>query len=446
MRIVRGVLTQRCEVRYHSEHMSRSTLIKNGRVIDPAQHIDEITSVLISGGKIAAIGKNAQSAADEVIDASGKLVTPGLIDMHVHLREPGRETHEDIASGTAAAAAGGFTAVACMPNTEPALDTEAQIEFVLNQAKLAGHARVYPIGALTKARAGKELAEIGLMVEAGAVAFSDDGVGVAETGVCLKAMRYVAMFDKLVVQHCEDASLAGGGCMHAGPTATRLGLAGIPGIAEDVMVQRDILLARAAGARYHVAHISTAGAVDLVRAAKQRGERVTCEICPHHLLLTDEACATYDTNFKMNPPLRGRADVAACLAGVADGTIDCLVTDHAPHGPETKEREFADAPFGILGLETALPLFIQALIVPGLVSWGRLIELMSVAPARLLGVGGGTLKVGAPADVTMIDPDGEWTIDVEKMRSKSRNSPFGGWKVRGRAVLTMVDGTVKYRS
>ncbi len=425
--------------------MTKTILIRGGRIIDPAQQIDEVGDLAIQDGRIAAIGKQAPRSADEIVDAAGLIVSPGLIDMHVHLREPGQEGAETIESGTAAAAAGGFTAVACMPNTDPPLDNDSAIEFVLRQAVLSASVRVYPVGALTVGRAGKELAEIGLMVKAGAVAFSDDGRGIADAGVCLRAMRYLSMFDRLFIQHCEDPSLSGNGCMNAGPVATRLGLPGIPAAAEIVMVQRDITLASQVGIRYHVAHISTAGAVELVRQAKRCGQRVTAEVCPHHLLLTEEACHGYDTNYKMKPPLRTQADVDACRQGVRDGTIDCLVTDHAPHGKESKEYEFADAPFGIIGLETAVPLFIRALIEPGLITWPAMIAAMSTRPAELLGVPGGTLRVGQPADVTLIDPDLEWTVDVEQMRSKSRNSPFDGWKVRGRAVGTLVDGTWRYR-
>lgn len=424
--------------------MSKSILIRGGRVIDPAQQIDEITNVVVADGRIVALGRNVP-AADEVLDAGGCIVAPGLIDMHVHLREPGEEEKETIATGAAAALAGGFTAVACMPNTEPALDTDSGIEFVLRQAKRARQARVYPVGALTKQRAGRELAEIGQMVQAGAAAFSDDGVGIADAAVCLRAMQYVSMFDKLFIQHCEDRSLSGSGVMHAGPTAVRLGLPGMPAIAEEVMVQRDITLAAQTTVRYHVAHVSTRGAVELVRAAKAAGRRVTTEVCAHHLLLTDESCATYDPNLKMNPPLRGRADVEACLTGVRDGTIDCLVSDHAPHTNADKEREFQEVPFGILGLETALPLFIQALIEPRIIDWPQLVAAMSTRPARLLDVPGGNLKVGQAADITIIDPAREWTIDVEAMRSKSRNSPFDGWRVRGKAIATMVEGEVRYR-
>jgi dihydroorotase len=425
--------------------MSRSILIRGGRVIDPSQEIDEHADVLIVDGKIAGLGSEAAGSADEVLDASGLLVTPGLIDMHVHLREPGYEDKETIATGTAAAAAGGFTAVACMPNTDPPLHSDAEIEFVLRQAELDAHTRVYPIGALTKGRAGKKLAEIGLMVRGGAVAFSDDGDGIADAGVCLFAMSYVSQFDRLFIQHCEERSLTRGGCMNASVTATRLGLPAMPAVAEVIMAQRDITLARQAGVRYHVAHASAAGTIELVRRAKLEGLPVTTEVTPHHLLLTEEMCASYDPNYKMNPPLRSQADLQACLEGVRDGTIDCLVTDHAPHVNSEKELGFQEAPFGIIGLETALPLFIKALVDTEVLDWLRLIAAMSTRPAQLLGIPGGTLKVGNPADVTMIDPEAEWTIDVKKMRSKSRNTPFDGWPVRGRAVLTMVAGELRYR-
>jgi dihydroorotase len=426
--------------------MGKSILIRGGRVIDPSQEIDEKSDVLIADGKIAAVGRGASGPADEVIDAGGLLVTPGLIDMHVHLREPGHEDEETIETGTAAAAAGGFTAIACMPNTHPPLHSDAEIEFVLRQAELVAHTRVYPIGAITKNRAGKELAEIGLMVRAGAVAFSDDGDGIADTSVCLRAMSYVSQFGRLFIQHCEDESLTAGGCMNAGLTATRLGLPAIPAIAEIIMAQRDIALARQAGVRYHVAHVSAGGTVELVRNAKREGLPVTTEVTPHHLLLTDEMCAGYDPNFKMNPPLRGQADLQACLEGVHDGTVDCLVSDHAPHVNSEKELGFQEAPFGIIGLETALPLFIKALIETEVLDWPRLIAAMSTRPAQLLGVAGGTLKVGSPADVTLLDPEAEWTIDAEKMRSKSRNTPFDGWPVRGRAAATIVDGEIRYHA
>ncbi len=415
-----------------------SLLIRGGRVIDPSQGIDEQTNILISDGRVAGVGAG-HDGADEVIDAAGLIVCPGLIDMHVHLREPGHEDKETIETGTAAAAAGGFTAVACMPNTDPPLHSDAQIEYVRRQAERVGHTRVYPIGALTRQRAGRELAEIGLMVKAGAVAFSDDGDGIADAGVCLRAMRYLSQFDRLFIQHCEDKSL-GGGVMNGGVTATRLGLPAIPAVAEVLMAQRDITLARIAGVRYHVAHVSAADTVELIRRAKADGLPVSTEVCPHHLLLTEECCASYDTNYKMNPPLRSQRDVEACLAGVRDGTIDCLVTDHAPHTNSEKELGFLDAPFGIVGLETALPLFVKALIEPGLIDWPQLIRAMSTRPAELLGVPGGTLRTGAPADVTIIDPEATWTVDPKHFRSKSSNTPLAGWKLKGRVAQVIVGG------
>ena len=424
--------------------MSTSILIRGGRVIDPAQEIDEVTNVLVVGGEIAAIGRD-EPTADEVLDVGGHIVAPGLVDMHVHLREPGGEESETIASGAAAAAAGGFTAVACMPNTDPPLDSDAEIEFVLRQAARCGGARVYPIGAITKGRAGAELAEMGLMIRAGAVAFSDDGVGIADSGVCLRAMQYLSMFGGLFIQHCEDRSLGGSGCMNAGAIATRLGLPGMPAMAEQVMAERDIALAGQTGVRYHVAHVSTRGTVDLVRHAKRAGRRVTAEVCPHHLVLTEAACQTYDPNCKMSPPLRSADDVEACLAGVCDGTIDCLVSDHAPHGRQDKEHEFQQAPFGIIGLETSLGLFIKALIETKLIDWPALIAAMSTRPAQLLGVSGGSLRVGELADITIIDPEREWTVNAEEMRSLSRNTPFDGWKLRGRAAATIVGGEFQHR-
>lgn len=422
---------------------AKTMLILNGRVIDPSQQLDKVCDVLIDGGKIRKIGKVAERA-ERTIDASGLIVAPGLIDMHTHLREPGGEDEETIATGSAAAVAGGFTAVACMPNTNPALDQEAGIEFVYRQAARAGLCHVYPVGAITKGRAGKELAEMGQMVRAGAVAFSDDGCGVADAGVMVRALQYVKMFDRPLIQHCEDAALAAGGCMNAGLTATRLGLPGIPATAEEVMVQRDITLAAATGARYHVAHISTRGAVEAVRQGKARGTAVTAEVCPHHLLLTDERCAGFDTNFKMNPPLRSQADVDACRAGLADGTIDCLCTDHAPHAAEEKALEFQAAPFGIVGLETAVALTIKALIEPGVLDWARWVACWTMNPARVLGLPRGTLAAGADADITIIDPAARWTIQSERFFSKSRNTPFENWEVTGRAVCTMVSGEVRY--
>lgn len=424
--------------------MTTRLLIRRGRVIDPTQGIDEIADVTLAHGKVAAIGRAAEQPGDQVIDASGKIVCPGLIDMHVHLREPGNEDAETIASGAAAAVVGGFTSIVCMPNTKPALDTEAMIEFVYRQADRARSCNVFPIGAITKGREGKELAEIGQMVRAGAVAFSDDGVGIASATVMLRALQYVGMFNRPIIQHCEDADLAAGGCMNAGFTATRLGLPGIPAAAEELMVQRDLLLAEATGCAYHVAHISTAGAVQLVRDAKRRGIRVTTEVCPHHLLLTDEFVEQYDTNYKMNPPLRSKTDVDACIAGVADGTIDCLITDHAPHGREGKELDFQAAPFGIVGLEVALGLFAKALVAPGHLNWNQLIARMTTAPARILGLRKGSLALGGDGDVTIIDPELPWTVDTSLFQSKSRNCPYEGWPLVGRATHTIVGGELKF--
>jgi dihydroorotase len=421
----------------------RTILIRGGRVIDPASSRDETADVLIADGRIRQVGKVGGSA-DRMIDAAGLIVCPGLIDMHVHLREPGNEEEETIATGTAAAVAGGFTTVACMPNTNPPLDNEAAIEFIFRQAARSARCNVLPIGALTKQRAGRELAEIGQMVRAGAVAFSDDGAGVANSAVMLRAMQYVGMFDKPVIQHCEDPDLAAGGVMHQGLTSTRLGLPGIPAVAEEAMIQRDILLATITGTHYHVAHISTARSIEMIREARRRGVRVTCEVTPHHLLLTDESCASYDTHYKVNPPLRSADDVAACRAGVADGTIDCLATDHAPHGAEEKDLEFQNAPFGMVGLETAVPLTIQALIHSGLIDWPKWVACWSTNPARILGLDRGTLREGAVADVTVIDPDRQWRIDTQSFLSKCRNTPFDGQQVAGQTALTIVSGGVRY--
>ena len=420
-----------------------SILIQNGTILDPSQNLERRADLLLRDGKVAAIGENL-GPADRTIDAKGCYVTPGLIDVHVHFREPGDEEEETIASGAATAVAGGFTTVCCMPNTKPPLDNEGQIEFILRESQRVGLANVYPVGAITKAREGKELAEIGSMHERGAVAFSDDGVGVNDVSVMRKALQYSKMFDTVLMQHCEDHSL-GGGAMHAGVVSTTLGLGGIPAEAEQLMIARDCLLNRTIGCRYHVQHISTAWSVELIRQAKRDGQKVTAEVAPHHLLLTDECCRSYDTNFKMNPPLRSAADVAACIAGVKDGTIDILATDHAPHLAEEKELEFQYAPFGIIGLECALPLYIKALVEPGHIGWMKLIELMTIAGAKIVKLPKGTLAIGADADVTIIDPNLHWKIESEHFSGKSRNCPFEGWRVKGRAVLTIVGGDVKWQ-
>jgi dihydroorotase len=419
-----------------------TTLIQNGTILDPSQQQEKKADLLIRDGKIAAIGSNL-GKPDRTIDATNCYVTPGLIDIHVHLREPGDEEEETIATGAAAAVAGGFTTICCMPNTKPPLDNEGQIEFILREAQRIGLACVLPIGAITKGREGKELAEIGSMLQRGAIALSDDGVGVGDASVMRKALQYIKMFDACIMQHCEEPTLAGG-AMHAGIMSTKLGLAGISAEAEQLMIARDLLLNRTINCRYHVQHISTAWSVELIRRAKRDKQSVTAEVSPHHLLLTDESCRDYDTNYKMNPPLRTAADVAACIDGVKDGTIDCLATDHAPHRAEEKELEFPDAPMGIIGLECALPLYIKALVDPGHINWLKLIDLMSTRPAQIIKLDRGTLREGAPADITIIDPNLAWTIDASKFKSKSRNCPFNGWQVKGRAVATIVGGDLKW--
>lgn len=420
-----------------------SILIQHGTVLDPSQDMERKADILIRDGKIAAIG-DSLGPADQTIDATNQLVVPGLIDIHVHFREPGDEEEETIGSGSAAAVAGGFTTVCCMPNTKPALDNEGQIEFVRRQAERVGMANVHPIGAITKGRSGKELAEIGLMQKSGAIAFSDDGVGVADSSVMRKALQYAKMFDALLMQHCEDPALSGGS-MHAGLVSTSLGLAGIPAEAEQMMIARDLLLNRTIGCRYHVQHISTAWSVELIRRAKHDGQSVTAEVSPHHLLLTDESCRGYDTNFKMNPPLRTAADIQACIQGIKDGTIDCLATDHAPHRAEEKELEFPLAPFGIISLECALALYVKALVEPGHISWMKMIDLMTHQSAKIVKLNRGTLQIGAVADMTIIDPNLLWTIDPEQFKSKSRNCPFAGWQVKGRATATIVAGQISWQ-
>jgi dihydroorotase len=426
--------------------MGTSLLIRNGTVLDPSQGLEKKADLLIRDGKVEKLLTPGEKAsADRSIDAAGCYVTPGLIDIHVHLREPGDEEEETIASGSAAAVAGGFTTVCCMPNTKPALDNEAQVEFVFREAQKVNLANVYPVGAITKGRDGRELAEIGSMHARGAVAFSDDGVGVGDASVMRKALQYAKMFDTVLMQHCEEPTLAGG-AMHGGVVSTSLGLPGVPAEAEQLMIARDLLLNRTIGCRYHVQHISTAWSVELIRRGKRDGQAVTAEVAPHHLLLTDESCRSYDTNYKMNPPLRTQGDVEACIAGVIDGTIDCLATDHAPHLAEEKELEFQFAPNGIIGLECALSLYVKALVEPGYITWMKLIDLMSTAPARIVKLDRGTLREGAVADVTIIDPKRKWTVDVEQFKSKSRNCPYQGWELTGRQVATIVAGDVKWRA
>jgi dihydroorotase len=419
--------------------------ITGGRVIDPSQRLDQVADLWISGDKIAGIGPQALALqATRVLDATGMIVSPGLIDMHVHLREPGREEDETIATGTASALAGGVTSVACMPNTEPALDSQAAAEFVYLQAHRAGHANVFPIGAVTKERKGIELAEIGGLVDGGAVAFTDDGSPVSSAEIMRRALEYCRMFGKAVLSHAEDLELTRGGVMNEGFESMRLGLRGMPAAAEEVMIHRDIELAGLTGGKLHILHVSTAGGVDLIRRGKQQGVQVTGEACPHHFTLTDKCLRSFDSNFKMSPPLRTEADVQALIDGLKDGTLDVIATDHAPHAPEKKARELDQAPNGIIGLETLLPICVGALIEPGHLTWPQLIEKLTIKPAQVLGIDRGTLKVGASADVTIIDPKAQWTIDPAKFKSKSRNCPFGGWQVRGRAAHVIVDGQVRH--
>jgi len=422
-----------------------SILIRRGRVIDPASGFDAVADVLLDNGRVRAVGSSS-ARADEVIDADGHIVCPGLIDIHVHLREPGDEEEETIASGTAAAVAGGYTSIACMPNTEPPVDNEAAVEFVARQAARADLCNVWVIGAVTKGCKGTELAEMGSMVRGGAVAFSDDMSCVPAAGVMRTALLYAKMFDRPIIAHCEDTSLTGKGCMNAGRNSVLLGIPGMPSLAEELIVHREIALAKSVGGRVHIGHVSTAGSVELIRRGKVEGVAVTAEVTPHHLSLTDDACRTYDTNFKMNPPLRTQADIAALIAGLKDGTIDCIASDHAPHGIDEKELEFPGAPFGVIGLETTLPVLVRTLIEPGLLTWPELIAALTLKPAQVLRLPKGTLAVGADADVTVIDPAAEWTIAPQRLHSKSRNTPFAGWTVRGRAAATIVGGKIKYQS
>ncbi len=420
-----------------------SLLLRNGRVIDPANAVDAVQDVLIVDGKIEKVAKNLPTpAGGEVVDAAGKIVCPGFIDIHVHLREPGYEYKETVATGTRAAAAGGFTAVACMANTNPVNDNGAVTDYILARAKVEGAVRVYPIGAVTKNLKGEELAELAELAEAGCVAFSDDGKCVTNAGLYRRAMEYTLPFGVPLISHAEDTTLCRGWAMNEGVVSTEIGLPGAPAAAEDVMVARDILLAELTGAHVHIAHLSTAGAVRLVRDGKARGVRVTAEVTPHHLVLTEDAVRTYDPNTKMAPPLRTKRDVEALIEGLADGTIDCIATDHAPHALSEKEGEFDRAAFGIVGLETAVAVLMDRLVRPGLLSLPTLVSRLSRDPVRLLNLPGGSLAPGAPADVTILDPEREVTVDPVRFRSKSRNTPFGGWTLTGGPWLTIVDGKV----
>jgi len=420
-----------------------SLLIRNGRVIDPAASIDSVQDVLLKGDRIERIGR-ALAVPDDTpaLDATGKIVCPGFIDLHVHLREPGQEYKETVATGTRAAAAGGFTAVCAMANTHPVNDNRAVTDYIRARAETEGIVRVYPIGAVTRNLGGEELAELAELAEAGCVAFSDDGKCVMNAALYRRAMEYTLPFATPLISHAEDHQLSRGAAMNEGVVSTELGLPGAPAAAEDVMVARDILLAELTGAHVHIAHVSTAGAVRLVRDAKARGVRVTAEVTPHHLLLTEEAVRTFDANTKMNPPLRTKRDAEALVEGLIDGTIDCIATDHAPHATSEKEGEYDRAAFGIVGLETAVGLLMDRLVTPGTLPLATLVARLSRDPARLLHLPGGSLAAGAPADLTLLDPEARWTVDPARFASKSRNTPFAGWTVTGRPWKTIVGGRI----
>ncbi len=424
-------------------------LLRGGRVVDPANGRDGAFDVLIEGDTIARVGRNLPVDKDtRVVEIpAGLIICPGLIDMHVHLREPGQEHKETVATGVAAAVAGGFTAVACMPNTTPVNDNAGVTEFILRQARAANLARVYPIGAVSRGQNGEHLADIAELRAAGCVAVTDDGRPVATALLMRRALEYTQMFDIPVIEHCEEQSLKGDGVAHEGAHASALGLRGIPGECESIMAQRDISLAELTGGRVHIAHMSARQTIDAVRYGKHRHVRVTCEVAPHHFILTDERLGSpvpYDTNSKMNPPLRETADRDAMLKGLVDGTVDVIATDHAPHHYDEKHVEFDRAPFGITGLETAVSLCFDRLIHTGLITLARLIELLAVNPARIINVKGGALTEGAPADISILAPDLAVTIDAKHMRSKSKNTPFDGWTLRGGVAATIVNGRLVY--
>jgi len=423
-------------------------LLKGARVVDPASGRDGVFDILIDGDRIARVGRDLPVDGAAVIDMpSGLVVCPGFIDMHVHLREPGQEHKETVATGVAAAVAGGFTAVACMPNTNPVNDNAGVTEYILKKAEAAALARVYPIGAVSKGQKGEQLADIAELKAAGCVAITDDGHPVATALLMRRALEYAGMFDLAVIEHCEEQTLKGGGVAHEGFQASALGLRGIPGEAESIMALRDVALAELTRGNVHIAHMSARQTLDAVRWGKSRGARVTCEVTPHHFVLTDEMLAApvaYDTNTKMNPPLREAADRDAMLAGIVDGSVDVIATDHAPHHYDEKRVEFDRAPFGITGLETAVSLCLDRLVHRGLVSIGRIVELLSTNPARILRVAGGSLSDGAPADITILAPDLPVTVSVKTMKSKSKNTPFDGWRLRGGVAATIVGGRIVY--
>lgn len=418
-------------------------LIKNGHVIDPANGIDKMTDIYVENGVISEIGDESELSGIDmaIIDAEGKIVAPGLVDMHVHLREPGQEYKEDIETGTRAAAFGGVTSVACMPNTDPVVDNATVVSYIKTRAEEVGYVNVYPIGAISKGLEGKYLAEIGEMAFAGAVAVSDDGRPVENSGLMRRAIEYSEMFDIPVISHCEDMAL-GEGDMNEGAVATAMGLRGISPAAEEVMASRDILVAESVGGRVHIAHISTKGSVELIRQAKKRGVKVTCETCPHYFSLTEDACVGFNTNAKMNPPLRTAEDVAAIKEGLKDGTIDCIVTDHAPHHIDEKQCEFGYAKNGIIGLETSLGLGIKNLVNEGVLTMSQLIEKMAVNPSRVLGISKGDLSVGHSADIIIFDPKASWTVEAQNLHSKGKNTPFDGFELYGKPEYVIVNGEI----
>lgn len=421
-------------------------LLKGGRIIDPAQKLDKVGDVLVENGVVARVGGDIDAGGAEVFDARGLVVAPGLIDMHAHLREPGQEAKEDFASGTRAAAAGGFTTVCSMPNTRPAVDNAVLVNGLIRRAEVEGVVNVKVIGALTKGQEGKELTEVGDMLLAGAVALSDDGHHVASARILRTGFEYAGMFGGLIISHAEEASLVEDGYMHEGAVSAMLGLKGRPAVAEDIAVGRDIMLAEYTGGRLHVAHVSTAGAVELIRRAKARGVKVTAEATPHNLTLTDEAVIGYDPATKVNPPLRSREHVDALVAGLKDGTIDCIATDHAPHAYEEKDMEFRYAPSGFAGLETAVGVVLTGLYHSGKLTLPEIVEKLTAAPARVLGLEAGSLKAGAAADITVLDPEAEWTVASEKFYTRGKCTPFEGKRLKGRAVATIVGGRLVMRN
>jgi len=421
------------------------TVIKNGHVIDPSQDLDGRFDLIVEDGCIVELGENLPAEdADEVIDADGLLVTPGLIDIHVHLRDPGFEYKEDIVSGTRSAAAGGFTSVACMPNTKPVNDNKATTLYMINKAQLEGFANVFPICTITKGQKGTALVEMGDLKQAGCVGFSDDGLNVESGDVLRRAMEYASGFDMPIIAHAEDEGIKCGGVMNEGRVATELGLAGNPWVAEASTVARDLMLAELTGARLHVCHISTRRTVELIREAKARGVKVTCEVTPHHFTLTEEAVRGYDVNAKMGPPLRTADDVKAMKEGLADGTIDAIATDHAPHHVDDKNVEFNVAANGLVGLETALPLALN-LVKEGVLTLNQAICCLTTCPASVMRIPRGTLAKGTAADITLIDPDYQWTLDATQMKTKARNTPFDGWELTGAAMMTMCAGKITFQ-